>query len=195
MNISSPFRAFKAAAGALLLGLASLAHSAVVLQADTNRSSSAATVSISATNLSAGSAIGGFEIELLYDAARWSPATAQFGQFLGDLANFEAFTEADFSVAGVVRLLSISLIGPFDPLPLPSIQPAAGTAFNLATISFDALGNSALGEFRLGNVSLTDEFGDSINVVSEPSTVAAMSVGMLALLAARRRKVAVAQPA
>lgn len=194
MNISTTFRALKVAAGALLIGLASLAHSAVVLQANASTSGSTATVNISATQLDPGSAIGGFEIELLYDAALWSPTAAQFSQYLGDLANFEALTDADFSVAGVVRLLSISLLGPFDPLPLSAIQPAAGTPFTLATLSFDALG-SGLGEFRLGSVSLTDEFGESINVVSEPSTVAAMSLGMLALLAARRRKAVALQPA
>ncbi|WP_326538574.1 PEP-CTERM sorting domain-containing protein [Pseudorhodoferax sp.] len=187
MKLFTNMRTLKAAAGALLLGLASLAHSSVVLQTSTSTAGAVATVDISATNRDATRAVGGFELELLYDAALWSPSGVQFSQFLGDLSNFEALTDFDFSVAGVVKLLSISLLGPFDPLPLSAIQPVDGSPFLLATVSFDAMG-SGLGGFRLGHVTLLDEFGEQIQVVPEPSTVATLSLGLLALVAVRRRK-------
>lgn len=183
-------RTLKAALGAAILGVASLAQSAVVLQATPGAASTAAsttTVSISATNDAANSAIGGFDLELLYDAALWTPTSVQFGQYLGDLANFEAYTDFDLSIPGLIRLISLSFIGQFDPLPLSAIQPAAGTAFSLVSVSFDAVG-TGVGTFQLGNAAVTDAFGEAVNVVSEPSTFAAMGLGMLVLLAARRRK-------
>lgn len=190
MHFLTRTRTLKAALAATLLGLASLAQAAVVLQATPAHAGTAAgttSVAITATNLAPNTAVGAYEIELFYDAALWTPSTVQFSQYLGDVASFEALTEVDLTVAGLIRLMAISLLGPFDPLPLTAIQPAAGTAFSLVDISFTAVGTGT-GSFRLGETLVTDEFGDAVNVVSEPSTIASLSLGMLALLAARGRR-------
>jgi hypothetical protein len=182
---------WKPAFGILALCAACAANAGVVLQVSPSFATAGpggtTTATISAINSQAGSVIGGFDLELRYDSALWALGDVQFSQFLGNLANFEAITSADSSVAGIVRLASVSLVGPFDPLPLSAIQPASGTPFTLATVSFAAIG-SGVGTFRLASISVTDEFGAPLNAVPEPSMLALLIPGLLSIAAVRRRR-------
>lgn len=141
---------------------------------------STASINIAVANRTPGSAIGSFDLGLAYDPSIWTPTSATFGLFLGDAASLEALTAFDFSTPGTVRLLEVSLIGPFDPLPLTAIQPATNTKFSLATVTFSAVG-PGVGSFRISEAQLTDQLGVSINVVPEPGTWTLLAIGMAAV--------------
>ena len=186
-------RVLRLAAVAGLLATALSAHADVVLSltpsSATASAGSAHSVSLTATNLQAGSAIGGFAIDIAYDPALWSFGTVKFGSLLGDIGAFQALSEVDASTPGLLKLTELSLVGAFDPQPLSALQPGPGVAFTLATMTFDGL-TAGDGAFRIVGMQLTDAAGLplAVSAVPEPSSFALLAIGGLALLGWQRRR-------
>ncbi len=193
---SSASRVLRLAAASGLLATMFSAHADVVLALTpgtaTSSAGSARSVSLTATNLEAGSAIGGFAIDIAYDPALWSFSAVNFGALLGDIGAFQALSAVDASTPGLLKLTELSLVGAFDPQPLSALQPGAGTAFTLATMSFDGLGVGS-GAFRIVGAQLTDAAGLPLSVaaVPEPSTFALLAIGGMALLGWQRRRASI----
>ncbi len=146
-----------------------------------------------------GEIVSAFDFDLKYDPSIIRATAVSFGNFLGDLNNFEAITDSKLATAGLADFAEVSLL---TDLGLANLQSA--TQFRLATVSFDALaaGTSVLEMINYGvggndikganNVVLSPilEKG-SIAVTGptttapEPSTFILLSIGVLCLAAQR----------
>src|SRR5215510_3900761 len=81
-----------------------------------------------------GEIVSAFDFDLQYDPSIIRATGVSFGNFLGDLSNFEAITDSKLATAGLADFAEVSLL---TDLSLANLQSA--TQFRLATISFDAL--------------------------------------------------------
>jgi hypothetical protein len=129
----------------------------------------------------AGAAIGGFDVDLGFDATRFAFVSALFGGALGDVGAGDQTTDV-VPGAGVVGLGAVSLL---DPTELAALQP--GTV-SLVTLTFQAIASGA-GAFTFEFVQLADAFGAELPVVNlTPATVDVVPEpalgGLLALVAA-----------
>jgi hypothetical protein len=123
-----------------------------------------------------GAAIGGFDIDLGFDATRFSFVSAVFGGALGDPAVDQATDVVPG--AGVVSLGSVSFL---DPTELAALQ--TGTV-SLVTLTFEAIATGA-GAFTVEFVQLADAFGAELQVVNlTPATVDVVPEPALAWLLA-----------
>lgn len=127
----------------------------------------------------AGDAIGAFDVDVGFDAARFSLVGVSFGGALGDEGLGEQVT--DFaSGAGSVNVAAVSLL---DPAALAALQsePVA-----LVTLTFQAVGAGAAA-FTLDAALLSDAFaaalaiesqtGAAVEVVPEPALALLLALG------------------
>jgi hypothetical protein len=98
--------------------------------------------------------LGGFFIDLNYNAAVVSASSLTFGSML-DLGTFGSDRKSDLSVAGLVHLDEVSFETADD---LNKAQPES---FTLATLGFIGLAPGA-SPLVFGSVSLSDEAGNTI---------------------------------
>ena len=109
--------------------------------------------------------IGAFDLDLAYNSGILSPTGVVFGPFLGDLGLFEAVANSDLSTPGIVDFAELSFLTPF---ALDNLQPAD---FTLATVSFNAIGNGTSSFDLVGDIRVSDAFGNQLIKVSEPASL------------------------
>jgi hypothetical protein len=135
-----------------------------------------------------GAAVGGYDVDVSFDAALFTLTDVTFSGSLGDVGLGEQLTSVVNGV-GSVSLASVSLL---DPATLAALQ---ADTVSLVSLTFQAVAVGA-GAFVVEAAQLSDEFGAelvigtvtpaTVDVVPEPAlaTVLALGAGALAL---RRR--------
>jgi hypothetical protein len=136
----------------------------------------------------AGAAVGGFDVDLTYDASRFTLIDVVFGGALGDVAAGDQLTDV-VSGTGTVSLGSVSLLDPValallqtDPLALVSLlfeatAPGAGAFGIEAALLSDAFGAA---------LTIGSQTGTSVDVVPEPALALLLALGAGALVRRRR---------
>lgn len=122
--------------------------------------------------------VGAFDLSVGFDPALLFPSAVSFGPFLGDPLAFEAVTDADLSIPGVVEFAELSLLSPSE---LDALQPSS---FTLATLSFTGV---ASGTARLSLIEpprIDDAFGHKIPI-PEPASLPLLILGWIALRVVR----------
>lgn len=144
--------------------------------------------------------LGGFDVDVSYDSALFSLTGVQFGAALGDIDAGEATADDDTAVPGSANVFELSIL---EPSPdgcvfciSPYLQDLQGSAFGLATLSFQAL-QPGTGSFGLTIQSATDGNGDNlpatfadpahVTAVPLPATLWLFASAALALGGFRRR--------
>jgi hypothetical protein len=137
----------------------------------------------------AGAAVGAFDVDVSFDATRFTFVGVTFGGALGDVGLGEQLTDV-VSGAGSVSLASVSLL---DPLALAALQ---GDPVALASLTFQAIAAGA-GAFMIEAAQLSDEFAAelaigsvvtaTVDVVPEPGIALLLALGAGALARGRRR--------
>jgi len=107
--------------------------------------------------------LGGFIIDVTYNAAVVAANSVTFGSML-DLGVFGSVQSSDLTVSGTIQLDEVSLEDPGD---LNDAQP---DSFVLATLGFTGLA-PGLSPLVVGNVSLSDELGQSLDFVIETGSI------------------------
>lgn len=145
-------------------------------------------VDVRVSGLGAGTDIGAFDLNVLFDASLLNLTGYALGASLGDTSLFEALDiSLGNTAAGKFNLSEISLL---------SDLSAQQDAFTLATLYFSgaAVGSSAL---SLGDVVLGDAFGNalqadlqgaSVTSVPEPHNLALFLAGLALAGAVRRQR-------
>lgn len=145
-------------------------------------------VDVRISGLTAGTDLGAFDLNVLFDAAQLALTGYTLGAALGDTSLFEAFdTSLGSTASGKFNLSEISLL---------SDLSAQQDAFTLATLYFSgiAAGNSAL---SFGDVVLVDAFGNALQAglqsgtaatVPEPQSLALFLAGLALAGAVRRQR-------
>jgi hypothetical protein len=144
-------------------------------------------VTLEASDL-AGEAIGGFDLDVSFDATRFAFVSALFGGALGDVGAGDQLTDV-VTGTGLVSLGSVSLL---DPTELASLQ--TGTV-SLVTLTFEAVALGA-GAFAVEAAQLAYAFGAELAIgsvapatvdVPEPGLAWLLGLGGAAALVRRRR--------
>ncbi|MBY0243117.1 MAG: cohesin domain-containing protein [Burkholderiaceae bacterium] len=145
-------------------------------------------VDVRVSGLGAGTDLGAFDLNVLFDASLLNLTGYALGASLGDTSLFEALDiSLGNTAAGKFNLSEISLL---------SDLSAQQDAFTLATLYFSgaAVGSSAL---SLGDVLLGDAFGNalpadlqgaSVTSVPEPHNLALFLAGLALAGAVRRQR-------
>lgn len=128
--------------------------------------------------------LGAFDLTISFDPARLSFSTVVFDTFLGtpdtDFTllgsnSLETSIFVDDTVAGVVRLVEVSLLFDFE---LEALQPAS---FPLATLTFAPLAPGT-GLLTITRQTLGDAAGAPLHVVPEPGTFLLFGAGLIGLI-------------
>jgi len=137
----------------------------------------------------AGAAVGGFDVDVSFDATRFTLVDIVFGGGLGDVGAGDQLTDV-VTGAGSVSLGSVSLL---DPVTLAGLQ---SDPLALASLVFQATGAGA-GAFGIDAALVSDAFaaaltigsqtGATVDVVPEPALALLLALGAGAF--ARRRRV------
>jgi hypothetical protein len=136
----------------------------------------------------AGAAVGGFDVDVSFDAALFTLTDVTFSGSLGDVGLGEQSTDVVNGI-GSVSLGSVSLL---DPLALDALQ---GDPVALVSLTFQAVAIGA-GAFVVEAVQLSDAFGAelvigsvtpaTVDVVPEPALAWLLALGAGALAMRRR---------
>ena len=151
------------------------------------------TLTLRASEL-AGAAVGGFDVDVSYDATRFTLIDITFGGALGDVLAGDQLTDVVTGL-GTVSLGSVSLL---DPVTLAGLQTDPLT---LVSLLFEATAPGA-GAFGIGAALLSDAFGaaltigsqtgTSVDVVPEPALAWLLALGAAALARGGGHRAAVA---
>lgn len=119
-------------------------------------------VNVVVSGLGTGQSVGGFDLDVVFDASVLSASSVVFGSALG-VDGIDQFTSAMFS-AGRIDFAAVSLLTELDLLALQMVP------FSIATLTFNAL-QSGVSDIRFDLVSfpgllLSDAFGNLL-----PATV------------------------
>jgi hypothetical protein len=178
-----------ASAGAFAPRSAEAVSIALVPSATTVNVGDTLTLTFEASAL-AGAAVGGFDLDVSFDAALFSLTDVVFGTALGDESLGDQLTDV-VTGTGAVSLGSVSLLGATE---LAALQ---GDPVTLVTLSFQALG-AGTGPFGIEAAELSDAFGAalaigsqtgaSVEVVPEPALLGLLALGGVALARGVRRE-------
>jgi hypothetical protein len=136
-----------------------------------------------------GATIGGFDLDVAYNAWKITIVDAEFGLSLGDPAAFEALVQTQFST-GLATLQEVSLLAPAD---LAALQEKKKLVLGTITIKGLKLG---LADLDLSGL-VSDAFGNpldvtfldgKVEVVPEPTAALLFLLGGVTISAVRRSR-------